>query len=96
MAFCWKEPERLQKFDKLLRRYVRCTYRILFNQVLRVDQSQAPVFIFKFSDDRCGIIECLVARSNSSEVFQGSGFAWPLVNRVPKTTLGRGFENHAI
>lgn len=53
MAFSWKEPERFQKVDELLRRCVKCTCRILFDEVLRVDQSQAPAFVFKFSDDRC-------------------------------------------
>ena len=41
------------------------TSRILRDKVLLADQSKASIFVFEFSDDRCGIIECFVARSNS-------------------------------
>lgn len=64
------------------------TSRILRDKVLRVDQSQSPVFVFEFSANRCRIIEYFVARSNLSEVFQRRVFAGSLANQVPKTTIG--------
>lgn len=90
------EAERLQKMDELLRRCVRCICRILFDEILDVDQSQASIFVLEFSDDCCGVIECLVARSNSPEVFQRGGLARSVVNRMSKATIGCGFENDAV
>jgi len=96
MTFDWTETKRIQKFDELHRRCKNWIFRILFNEFLGVDQTQAPVLVFEFSDDRRRIIECLVACGNTPEVFERGCVARAFVNRMSKTTVGRDFENDSV